>query len=60
LIFRIELLKKEYKAPQTSFRGNHLWLTLAQIDQKLAVALTEGEQQIQSRLADFGVFSHRE
>ena len=55
-----KLRKKDCKAPQTSSRGNHLPLILAQIGQKLAVASIEGEQRIQSRLADFGVFPQSE
>ena len=52
--------KEDCKILQTSSRGNHLPLILAQIGQKLAVASIEGEQQIQSRLADFGVFPQSE
>ena len=55
-----QLQKEDYKTPPTSSRGNHLPLILAQIGRKLAVASIEGGQQIQSRLADFGVFPQSE
>ena len=53
-----KLRRKDYKAPKTSSRGNHLPLILAQIGQKLAVASIEGVNKFSLDWLVLG-FSHR-